>query len=110
MFTHTEYRIGLGTGFRHDGSAINQADRESALSAIEQAMVSVWGGFTRHDAKGGWRGPDGVVIEDGITYRILVSHNTNPDTVRRFAISCGRALSQAAIVVACGEQAMIQDC
>jgi hypothetical protein len=77
---------------------------------LRNKLCHVFGGFTAHEAVGGWKDPNGrVVIEPVIRYVVGVEYDFDNDTLVNIARDCRRMGNQDAVYVrsACGEVVLV---
>lgn len=74
---------------------VNPADGGDVLYDLERELSRIAGGWTSHEGRGGWRGPDGVEMIERI-YVYKVSVITQPEAKLCVAafITAGRQLGQ----------------
>lgn len=71
-------------------------------SKLRKALCDTFGGFTATGGQGGWRAPDGSIVQDNVTvYDVAMDgHRDGPyDALARIAIEAGKALNQQSVYV-----------
>lgn len=77
-----EVRVIFGTEYDKDGAPIPPDRYEFRLAKLKARLVQKYGGYTLYVGAGGWKGPDGAVVEE---HSLTVSVFTD-DTVAPFSL------------------------
>lgn len=114
MFNLIEYRITFGVDQDRHGSKLFDGDPTQFSLALQEVCESAaieFGGYTMIDGRGGWFGPDGVLVEESCR-TLIVCVQDDPaasleDDVIELAHNVGRALNQHSVVVSRGDRSAI---
>lgn len=71
--------ITAGVGFTREGYRITEVTREPSLEHIRKALAERFGGFTEHNAIGGWNDGKGSYIEEPAKVWTIYSYDATPN-------------------------------
>lgn len=98
-----KYRIDFGFGVSEDrdGNTITIIRREEAMDEIKRVCMSLFGGYTLTRTEGGWRNPQGRLVEEpGYTLSVLAKSDTryfDEDPIKSMAGCIKQQLAQEAV-------------
>ena len=90
------------------GRVLPSALRDQVVKEVKESFCEWYGGYTEIPTTGGWRSPDGTVVEEpGSVIYSFCAGNTRrkaADKVSRLAVNMANRLTQGAVLVVTDSQ------